>query len=185
MTIHGDKELTFVGATNGKRGTSANRRVVDGRIATTTVMEAIYQRRAVRSYTGQPVEPAVIDLLLNAAVQAPSAVNQQPWAFAVVQDKAVLRRYSDRAKAVFLDHAAGDPGQARFLETLSNPDYNIFYDAGTLVVICGGPGVLSTAEDCCLAGENLMLAACALGLGTCPIGFARPMLNLVPVICGK
>jgi nitroreductase len=142
------------------------------------VMEAIYQRRAVRSYTSKPVARALIDKLLRAAVQAPSAMNQQPWAFVVIQDRALLRRYSDRAKAVFLVQAAVDPRHSHFRETLGSPDFNVFYDAGTLIVICAGPGALSTAEDCCLAGENLMLAACALGLGTCPIGLARPMLNL-------
>jgi hypothetical protein len=61
---------------------------------------------------------------------------------------------------------------------LADPNYNIFYNAGTLVVICAKPGGLNPAEDCCLAAQNLMLAAHAAGLGTCPIGFARPWLNL-------
>ncbi len=142
------------------------------------VMEASYRRRAVRSYASQPVVRALIDKLLHAAVQAPSAMNQQPWAFAVIQDRSLLRRYSDRARAVFLAQSAGDPHMGRLRETLASADYNVFHNAGTLIVICAGAGALSTAEDCCLAGENLMLAACACGLGTCPIGLARPMLNL-------
>lgn len=61
--------------------------------------------------------------------------------------------------------------------TLSNPDYNIFYDASTLIVICGKPLGSFVAADCWLAAENLMLAACAMGLGSCCIGFAVPVLN--------
>ena len=143
------------------------------------VMDAIYHRRAVRSYTDVHVPKDIIHQLLRAAVQAPSAVNQQPWGFVVVQDRALLKKYSDAAKTAFLSHEeSSDPHMVELGRTLGNPDFNIFYDAGTLIVICAGPGTLSPAEDCCLAGENLMLAACALGLGTCPIGLARPTLNL-------
>jgi len=46
------------------------------------------------------VEETVLRELLDAAVQAPSAMHLEPWAFAVVQDKAVLKRYSDRAKSI-------------------------------------------------------------------------------------
>ena len=72
------------------------------------------------------------------------------------------------------------PGAAplgRHLAILEDPAFDIFYDAGTLVVICGeaiGPFVTA---DCWLAAENLMLAACAYGLGTCVIGFAVPALH--------
>lgn len=116
--------------------------------------------------------------LLDAAVRAPSAMNQQPWAFVVIQDARMLRRYSDRAKAAFLAHLNGDQRMGHFRETLSSPGFNVFYNAGTLILICAGPGTMNTAEDCCLAAQNFMLAACAMGLGTCPIGLARPMFNL-------
>jgi nitroreductase len=62
------------------------------------IKEAIYGRRSVRDYTDRPVAKAAVEELLEAAIQAPSAINQQPWAFAVIQDKALLRNLSDRAK---------------------------------------------------------------------------------------
>ena len=52
--------------------------------------EAIYGRRAVREFTAKPVDEEVLRQLIDAAVQAPSAVNQQPWLFTVVRDKALL-----------------------------------------------------------------------------------------------
>ncbi|HWI14049.1 MAG TPA: nitroreductase family protein, partial [Burkholderiales bacterium] len=55
--------------------------------------------------------------------------------------------------------------------------FNIFYDAGTLIVICRRPAGPYAEADCWLAAENLMLAACAKRLGTCCIGFALPALN--------
>lgn len=144
------------------------------------VLEAIYQRRAVRAYTAQAVDREVITRLLQAAVHAPSALIAQPWAFVVIQDRSRLKTYSDRAKALLRDGEARDPGTRHFREILSSPDFNIFYDAGTLILICA-TSRLHAAEDCALAGENLMLAACSLGLATCPIGFARPFFNLPEV----
>ena len=51
------------------------------------VVEAIYHRRAVREYTSDLVDQETLKFLIDAAIQAPSAVNQQPWSFAVVRDK--------------------------------------------------------------------------------------------------
>jgi nitroreductase len=152
------------------------------------VLHAIHARRAVRSYAAQPVERRVIEQLLDAAVHAPTAMHQEPWAFAIVQDKARLRRYSDRAKAMLLDQGhtshslvlAPDPHPertARMRAMLSDPAFNIFYDAGSLVVICRTSAEPFAEADCWLAAENLMLAATAMGLATCCIGFALTLLN--------
>jgi nitroreductase len=134
------------------------------------VFEAIHQRRAVRSYQATTLDEATIRALLDAAIQAPTAMHLEPWAFVVVQDRAMLKRYSDRAKVLALHSGA-------HLDLLANPAFNIFYDAGTLIVICGKPMGPFVAADCWLAAENLMLAACSMGLGSCCIGFAVPVLN--------
>lgn len=142
------------------------------------LMEAIYSRRSVRSYTDRPVEKPVVESLLQAAVQAPSALNEQPWAFAVIQDRKLLARYSTRVKAHVLKRLKPESPQYSHREELANPDYNVFYDAGTLIIVCAKPEGVHAEEDCSLAAQNLMLAAHATGLGTCPIGFAQPWLNL-------
>ncbi len=139
--------------------------------------EAIHARRAVRSYLPETVDEASIRLLLRAATQAPSAMNAQPWAFVIVQDKARLARYSDRAKAALLAKSAGDPKAERYRQMLSDPKFNIFYDASTLIVICADQSGAYAQADCWLAAQNLQLAAVASGLGTCCIGFALPTLN--------
>jgi nitroreductase len=141
------------------------------------VMDAIYDRRAVRAYSKRKVEVDVVKKLIDAAIHAPSAVNQQPWAFAVVQDAALLQRTSDRAKELTLAHAKPGTPLWEHRSMLEDPAFNVFYDGGTLIVLCAGPGILPANEDVCLAAENLMLAAHGLGLGTCPIGFAREALN--------
>lgn len=151
-----------------------------------SALDTIYRRRAVRHYLSTPVDEEAIHQLLDAAVQAPTAMHAEPWSFVVVQDRDVLKRISDRAKALMLERvtphrellrAPGATPDENLLKMLTDPNFNIFYDAGTLVVICARPLNEFASADCWLAAENLMLAACALGFGTCCIGFALPALH--------
>lgn len=137
-----------------------------------SAMDAIYERRAVRSYKPQPVNREDVKTLLSAAVQAPTAIHEEPWAFAVIQDRDLLKELSDNAKTII------DAETRKHLShLLGNPGFNIFYSAGTLIVIYGKPMGPFVVADCWLAAENLMLAACAMGLGTCVIGLAVQALN--------
>lgn len=147
------------------------------------IWDAIAQRHSVRDFKPDSIDAATLDRLLEAAVRAPTAMHAEPWAFVIVQDRAVLQRISDRAKGVFERDArrlpAEEASHARTL--LAQPDFNIFYNAGTLVVICAPADGAFAAADGWLAAENLMLAARALGLGSCVIGFAVAALNLPDV----
>ncbi len=153
------------------------------------VMHAIHHRRAVRAYTPETLGENAIRELLDAAVHAPTAMHAEPWAFVVVQNKALLDRLSNRAKTMQIAELARDgdsppPDAAvrgRLLDMLQDPSFNIFYDAGTLIVICRDAQGPYAEADCWLAAENLMLAAYARSLGTCCIGFAIPILNVPDV----
>lgn len=142
------------------------------------VIDAIHQRRSVRRYLDRDVETEAVRKIIDAAIQAPSGLNQQPWAFAVFHGHQRLKDYSNRAKRYLISHYPTTFEPHPRTQLYEDPDYDMFYGAGTLIVIYAIPGKLDAAEDCCLAAENLMLAAHALGLGTCPIGFARPWLDL-------
>lgn len=134
--------------------------------------EAISGRRSVREYTTQPVDKKAIDRLIEAAILAPNAVNQQPWTFTVVRDQSLLDRVSQAAKA----HMLARPHSDHFHTLLSDPKFQIFYHAPVLILISAakqGPWIV---EDCALAAENLMLSAYAAGLGSCWIGFAQGYL---------
>lgn len=139
---------------------------------------AVYGRRAIRAYTVEPVSQETVERLIDAAIQAPSSMDLEPWSFAVIEGSARLKQFSDRAKEHFVPHALPQPLDARFRGMLADPNFNIFHDAPTLVVVCATSDDPQAAEDCCLAAQNLMLAAYAAGLGTCPIGFSRPWLRL-------
>lgn len=151
-----------------------------------TLATAIASRRSIRSYRQDPIDASRIHALLQAAVMAPTAMHVEPWLFVVVQDRAALQRYSDVAKVTLLKEAdlyrdlhdpSRTPKNGGFLKALGSPDFNVFYNAGTLIVICTRSVNPFVAADCWLAAENLMLAAVADGLGTCCIGSALPGLN--------
>ena len=144
-----------------------------------SLMDAIHGRRSVRAYAPQKLDQATILALLEAAVRAPTAIHEEPWAFVILQDLKALKRLSDRAKKFFVEevHRAHLDRGGHTLDKFEQPDFNIFYDAGTLIVICAKPVSPFVAADCWLAAENLMLAADAMGLGTCVIGSAVTGLN--------
>ncbi len=55
-------------------------------------LDAIHSRRSIRTYLDQPVPEELVQKLLAAAMQAPSARNQQPWQFVVIDDRAILAK---------------------------------------------------------------------------------------------
>jgi nitroreductase len=139
--------------------------------------QAIYGRRATREYTSEPVEKAQIKALIDAAIQAPSAINLQPWAFCIVRDAALLERISREAKALVLKNSPALPPSHHMAEMLGNADFQIFYHAPALIVICAVEQSAWSQIDCTLAAQNLMLAAHGKGLGSCWIGFAQAWLE--------
>jgi nitroreductase len=140
------------------------------------VREAIYGRRAVREYTAEPVEEERLRQLIDAAIQAPSAVNQQPWLFTVVRNKELLACISSEAKALMLETSPAALASHHFHNILGDSKFDIFYGAPVLIVI-SAPANPWVVEDCALAAETLMLMAHTAGLGTCWIGFAQGWLG--------
>lgn len=116
-------------------------------------MEEIFIRRSIRKFTNQPVESQKIDKLLRAAMQAPSAANQQVWEFIVVQDKerlATLAEVSPYAKPLV--------GSAVTFVLLG--------DESKMKVPTGWE------QDMGAAAENMLLEAVHLGLGGVWLGVA-------------
>ncbi len=138
------------------------------------LMEALRTRRAIREYTKEPIDDDVIKELIAAAVLAPSSVDLQPWGFAVVQGGERLHAVGAEAKSYAAAHL---PPASPLHAHAVDPTFEMFHGAAALIVICAVNDEPQSAEDCCLAGENLMLAAHARGLGACWIGLSRPWLN--------
>ncbi len=153
---------------------------------TLSALDVIYSRRSVRAYTPERVPETTVQALLDAAVQAPTAMGGHSLSFVVVQNPRRLERLSTLTKAQWIAqtehdaqlHLAATLGpEGDMLTKYAEPEFDVFYGASTLIVICARrPDGFATA-DCWLAAENLMLAAAALGLGTCCIGPVAPAVN--------
>jgi nitroreductase len=131
------------------------------------VVEAIHTRRSIRSYSTQPVERELIEQVIWDAAQAPPPFSGQlPWTFNVVQGVERISAYGDEALQYARDNHPDEPGW----EWTDRPEFEVFWGAPALIIISG------RVEDCCRAGQNLMLSAHARGLGTCWVG--SPMLWL-------
>ncbi len=139
----------------------------------------LYDRSSTRAYCYDDLSRDTVESLLEAGVRAPTALHQEPWSFVVIQDRDLLQRISDAAKPLFskqLERVSVPKDMAA--HPFLDPHFNIFYDAGVLIVVCADPSLPFIEADCWLAAENIMLAACAMDLGSCAIGSALPALNL-------
>ena len=135
-------------------------------------IEAIMTRRSVRKFRNQQIPDAVLETILKAGTYAPSALALQPWAFVVVQDQTVLDRVSDYCKPLMISHMknAHDGMSDAFRALLESPGYSLYYHAPTVIMVIGKTGSRFREIDCSLCAENMMLAAHALGIGSCWVG---------------
>jgi nitroreductase len=139
------------------------------------VFEAILGMRAIREYTAEQVDAKKVRSLIEAAVMAPIAIHREAWAFTIIQDVGLLQRLSDATKLLVIEQHKQD--HAYDIARFKTPAFNIFYGANLLIVICKHKDEPMAIADCWLAAENVMLAAFAMGLGSCVIESALLALN--------
>ena len=116
-------------------------------------MEEIFIRRSIRKFKDEPIEAEKIDKILRAAMQAPSAANQQAWEFIVVKEKENLSKLSETSP-----YAKPVAGSAVTFVLLS--------DVGKMRVPTGWE------QDMGAVAENMLLEAVHLGLGGVWLGVA-------------
>ena len=121
-------------------------------------IDAIFARRSIRKYQEKPVESEKIELLLKAAMAAPSARNSKPWEFVVVTDPSMM----DKIRGVMMFGK---------------------FNAPMAIVVCGNLSLIKRllvsqfwVQDCSAATENILIAAVSLGLGTVWLG-VHPIFN--------
>lgn len=134
------------------------------------ILEAITSRRSIRNYEDKPVPEELIKELLDYAVLSPSGGNMQPWRFAVVQDKELLTAWSKEAKDFMLKKLGDSPLTNKY-RTVLESETSLFRNAPALILVFAETkGSVSYVNDCSMAAYNIMLAAHAMGLGSCWIG---------------
>ena len=122
------------------------------------VLSSIMARRSIRKYLDKPVEHEKLEVIVRAGINAPSGVNRQPWIVRVVEDQKLIADVTEVYKLANAEQVKRDK------------DFkNMFRNAPNLICVCtpaNGGGEL----DAGLLGENIMLAAQSMGLGTCCLG---------------
>jgi len=141
------------------------------------VLKNIYSRRSVRDYLPDDVPDDVIRELILAGTYAPSAANKQPWRFVVIKNRELIKKLSGKAKELWMEQAAKSdrPELKSLVNMVSRQNFDIFYNAPLLIMIFSDSDAFSPQVDCVMAGENMMLAARSLGIGSCWIGLAAPL----------
>jgi nitroreductase len=147
----------------------------------------IYERRAVRKYDDRPVSKDLIEQVLDAGRMAPSAMNKQPWHFYVLTKKETIESFSREIAAVALKGtlksgisgikqvikaAAGLLHFAHGINLLLSKD-PVFYGAPVVIFLTASRDNDWASLDIGMCAQNMMLAAKAAGLDTCPIGFGK------------
>ena len=125
-------------------------------------LRVINHRRSIRTFKHEQISESELQVLLEAAIHAPSAANQQRWHFTVVQDKALLDLMVDMVK-----ENAAKLGNEFFVKRVSAPGYHTFHNAPTVIMISGDVKAMCIQIDCGAAAENILIAAESLNLGAC------------------
>jgi nitroreductase len=129
----------------------------DSTASANPVIETIMARRSVRKYTDQPVEREKLQLIADCGINAPSGMNKQPWEVRIVDSAA----YIDSLTVAF---KAENPKMAE------DPGFKNMFRNAPAVIFIAAPADGSGQLDCGLLGENMILAAQSLDLGTCCLG---------------
>ncbi|MBR2233553.1 MAG: nitroreductase family protein [Prevotella sp.] len=122
------------------------------------VLSSIMARRSVRKYLDKPVEHEKLQTVVRCGINAPSGMNSQPWIVRVVEDQKLIADVTEVYKKANAEQVKRDK------------DFkNMFRNAPNLICVCT-PAKGGGELDAGLLGENMMLAAQAMGLGTCCLG---------------
>jgi len=109
-------------------------------------MDTIYKRRSIRKYTGEPVSEEVLAAVVKAGMNAPSAGNQQPWHFVIIDQRPLLEKITE-----------------------IHPYAQMLHEAPAAILVCGDLNLEKHVgywvQDCSAAVENMLLEIVDQGLG--------------------
>ena len=129
------------------------------------VLSNIMARRSVRKYLDKPVEHEKLETIVRCGINAPSGSNRQPWIIRVVENQQLIADVTEVYKAANPDMVSRDKNFK-----------NMFRNAPNLICVCT-PAAGGGELDAGLLGENMMLAAQAMALGTCCLAGPVRFLN--------
>ena len=147
-------------------------------------LQAILTRRSTRNYKPDPVETEKLDLILDAARQAPSGGNSQTCHFLVIRNRETIRRLTAMTEEAFAKMEIAEDTYASLRHAIAasrKGGYVFCYNAPVLIAVANRRDYGNNMADCACAIENMMIAANALDLGSCWINQLR-CLNGEPAL---
>jgi len=137
------------------------------------ILNAIKNRRSIRSYETEQIDQKDLDLILEAGIYAPTAHNDQPWHFTVIQNREKIQYINDKSKELM------SKSNVEWIKNMGiNPKVNIIYNAPTLIIVSGRKDAVAPLVDCSAAIENMLIAAESLNIGSVWLGLVRFFFEL-------
>ena len=118
-------------------------------------MQSILARRSYKIFDGRPIEEEALETIVTAGLYAPTGMNRQPWHFTVIRSKEWLDKFGEARRALPLPPGIPKAAAAAFGEPMRN--------APVMIIVSAKEGMTSM-QDCCLAMENMLIAAASLGI---------------------
>jgi nitroreductase/NAD-dependent dihydropyrimidine dehydrogenase PreA subunit len=168
-----------------------------GQFDTPTLVNLMGSRRSCRNFTSRPVDRPLLEDLVKVGITAPSGSNCQPWTFTILSDREAVNRLGGHVGDFF--RKTNRMAERRWLRTglkwIGKPELDnyfhrhyptverglavwdqgerdlLFHGATAVIVVAADNDASCPSEDALLATGNMLLAAHAMGLGTCLIGF--------------
>lgn len=136
------------------------------------ILKVIRQRRSTRMFKSEQIKDEELKEIIDAGIYAPSATNQQPWHFTVIQNKEIIDSLNNDFKKL------AKKSENDYIKRVGeNEKFHMFYNAPTVILISGNENNPAAPVDCAAATENILLASESLGIGSCWVGFTAYLLN--------
>jgi nitroreductase len=132
------------------------------------VLKVIKSRRSIRNYRQEQISQESLDSIIEAGTYAPTAHNDQPWHFTIIQNQDILHHINKTTKE------AMTKSEVEWVRKMgSKPDFQLTYDAPTLIIVSGRKDAMAWSADCAAAIQNMLLAAESLNIGSVWLGLLR------------
>jgi nitroreductase len=125
------------------------------------LQKIIRSRRSIRRFKAEQIPDSDLEEILDCALYAPNARNQQKWHFTVIQNKEMLDRMENVMKENMINS-----GIEFFAEKARDPNHRTFFNAPTVIMVTGDEKARFVEIDCAAAAQNILLAAESLGIGS-------------------
>ena len=153
--------LTLISASCAKSNDESANNATDNQNA---VIETIMSRRSIRAYEDRAVPRDTMEIITDCGINAPNGMNKQEWEIRVIDNPEFINGITE----LYIKenpYYAKDPGFK-----------NMFRNAPTVVFI-GAPDNTYSGVNCGLLGENMILAAWSMGIGSCCLGGPVRFIN--------